>query len=452
MEKSAPVDEKRLGLYGHSYGGWMSMWANTQTRRFKAIVAGAGIANWKSYYGQNGIDEWMIPFFGASVYDDPAIYRAASPISFIKKAKTPTLIYVGERDVECPAPQSLEYWHALSIIARRQAGGLCRRRPPLSQIDRSGGFAGPGDGLVRALPQIRHGETGGRMAARNNGTELALYLGAVTLFSAVFWALIIQAGHVAAGGGHYVEGLMWCPAIAALLVIAFRRLDIKTLGLASFGGRYALLGYVTPLVYAFIAYALVWGLGLGGFPNAAASPHFPRAWAGMSARPVRAALFRSDGHHRHDRRHGARAGRGDRLARLLAPRMVAQWGFTKGAVVAGVVWAAWHMPLMLFADYNSGTPLWFALSCFAVFVIACSVMLTWIRLKSQSVWPCAILHASHNLFIQTFFTPLTAPRGAVTAYAIDEFGVATPAVALAIAFLFWRARDQVASADRKIFA
>ena len=116
VERMAPVDDARLGLYGHSYGGWMSMWANTQTRRFKAIVAGAGIANWTSYYGQNGIDKWMIPFFGASVYDDPAVYRAASPISFIKQAKTPTLIYVGERDVECPEPQSLEYWHALNAI------------------------------------------------------------------------------------------------------------------------------------------------------------------------------------------------------------------------------------------------------------------------------------------------------------------------------------------------
>jgi dipeptidyl aminopeptidase/acylaminoacyl peptidase len=116
VEKTAPVDDGRLGLYGHSYGGWMSMWANTQTKRFKAIVAGAGIANWTSYYGQNGIDKWMIPFFGGSVYDDPAAYRAASPIEFIKKATTPTLAYVGERDVECPAPQSLEYWHALSTI------------------------------------------------------------------------------------------------------------------------------------------------------------------------------------------------------------------------------------------------------------------------------------------------------------------------------------------------
>lgn len=116
VEKIAPVDDARLGLYGHSYGGWFSMWANTQTQRFKAFVAGAGVANWTSYYGQNGIDQWMIPFFGASVYDDPAVYRAASPIEFIKQARTPMLLYVGERDVECPAAQSLEYWHALKTI------------------------------------------------------------------------------------------------------------------------------------------------------------------------------------------------------------------------------------------------------------------------------------------------------------------------------------------------
>ena len=116
VERIAPVDDARLGMYGHSYGGWMTMWANTQTRRFKAMVAGAGIANWTSYYGQNGIDQWMLPFFGATLYADPAIYRAASPIEFIKQAKTPTLLYVGERDVECPAPQSLEYWHALKAL------------------------------------------------------------------------------------------------------------------------------------------------------------------------------------------------------------------------------------------------------------------------------------------------------------------------------------------------
>src|SRR5450830_706121 len=116
VEKIAPVDGARLGLMGHSYGGFMTMWGVTHSTRFKAAVAGAGIANWISYYGQNGIDQWMIPFFGASAYDDPAIYRAASPIETIKQAKTPTFIYVGERDVECPPAQSVEFWHGLKAM------------------------------------------------------------------------------------------------------------------------------------------------------------------------------------------------------------------------------------------------------------------------------------------------------------------------------------------------
>jgi dipeptidyl aminopeptidase/acylaminoacyl peptidase len=115
-EAVAPIDERRLGLTGWSYGGFMTMWAVTQTNRFHAAVAGAGIANWQSYYGENGIDAWMIPFFGASVYDDPAIYARSSPINFIKHVRTPTLEVVGERDIECPAPQTEEFWHALTDL------------------------------------------------------------------------------------------------------------------------------------------------------------------------------------------------------------------------------------------------------------------------------------------------------------------------------------------------
>ena len=108
-----PVDRNRVGLTGWSYGGFMSMFAVTQTQRFKAAVAGAGISDWQSYYGENSIDQWMIPYFGASVYDDPAVYARSSAISYIKQVKTPTLVVVGDRDGECPAPQSFEFWHAL---------------------------------------------------------------------------------------------------------------------------------------------------------------------------------------------------------------------------------------------------------------------------------------------------------------------------------------------------
>ena len=99
----------------------MAMWAVTQTHRFAAAVAGAGIANWQSYYGQNQIDTWMLPFFGASVYDDPKVYAKSSPIEFIKKVKTPTLVLHGDRDSEVPDAAGLR------VLARAEGARRARR-------------------------------------------------------------------------------------------------------------------------------------------------------------------------------------------------------------------------------------------------------------------------------------------------------------------------------------
>jgi dipeptidyl aminopeptidase/acylaminoacyl peptidase len=113
LEQRFPIDKDREGLTGWSYGGFMTMFGVTQTTRFKAAVAGAGISDWKSYYGENSIDQWMVPFFGKTVYDDAGVYAKSSAIEYIKNVKTPTLVVVGDRDGECPAPQSFEFWHAL---------------------------------------------------------------------------------------------------------------------------------------------------------------------------------------------------------------------------------------------------------------------------------------------------------------------------------------------------
>jgi dipeptidyl aminopeptidase/acylaminoacyl peptidase len=113
---AAPIDPARIGIYGHSYGGYMTMWAVTQTNRFRAAVASAGLANWQSYYGENLIDQWMLPYFGKSVYEDPEVYRRSSPIEFVQRVRTPTLVLHGERDAEVPLPQGQEFWHALKSL------------------------------------------------------------------------------------------------------------------------------------------------------------------------------------------------------------------------------------------------------------------------------------------------------------------------------------------------
>lgn len=282
------------------------------------------------------------------------------------------------------------------------------------------------------------------MSAEKHGVSVAIYLVITTLLSGIFWTLIIAGGHLTGGGGLYAVGLMWSPAIAAFLTVRICHLDVRSLGLRWGANRYALWGYLIPLAYAAIAYGLTWSFGLGSFPN----PHTLSELAQKLGWHIRSTPLFIAAYvvllgtlglvnylaHALGEEIGWRG--------LLTPRLVSCYGFTGGSLVTGAIWGAWHMPVLLFADYHSGAPWWFAMTCFFVLVVAISTILTWLRLRSGSVWPCAILHASHNLFIQSFFTPLTLPRGRVTSYVIDEFGVAVPIVAVFFALFFWLRRRQ----------
>ena len=106
------IDSNRMGITGWSYGGYMAAWAVTQTNRFKAAMAGAGIADLASEFGteDNAVyDRW---FFGTP-YEHPENFYKHSPISFVKNAKTPTLIIQGENDKIDPVGQSNELYRAL---------------------------------------------------------------------------------------------------------------------------------------------------------------------------------------------------------------------------------------------------------------------------------------------------------------------------------------------------
>jgi dipeptidyl aminopeptidase/acylaminoacyl peptidase len=117
VEKIAPVDESRLAIFGHSYGGYMTQWAVTQTHRFKAAAASCGSSDWVSDYSLNGIQKWQAPYFnGITPYDRQDIFDRISPLRFVKQVKTPTLLYGGELDVESPIEWGTEFWRALKAL------------------------------------------------------------------------------------------------------------------------------------------------------------------------------------------------------------------------------------------------------------------------------------------------------------------------------------------------
>ncbi|MBS1577118.1 MAG: CPBP family intramembrane metalloprotease, partial [Bacteroidetes bacterium] len=127
---------------------------------------------------------------------------------------------------------------------------------------------------------------------------------------------------------------------------------------------------------------------------------------------------------------------------FLVPELYNRIGYTKTSLLSGIIWSVWHYPILLFADYNSGTAAWYGLSCFTVMVISMSFVLTWLRLRSGSLWTGVLLHASHNLFIQSIFTPLTGETKN-TNYYIDEFGIVLPVVCIFFAVLYWRKRKEL---------
>jgi len=265
----------------------------------------------------------------------------------------------------------------------------------------------------------------------------------VLAFSGVFYFLILWAHALGGGGGLYVVGIMWCPAAAAILTLKLNRRNLGDLGWKWPKTKYMAMSWFLPLLYGAIAYASVWAGGLGGFPN---HDFMQQLVARMALRTspavstfVYVLLMGSFGLAR-----GLSTALGEEIGwrGFLVPELSKMMGFTSTALISGIVWACWHYPILIWGDYNAGTPTWYGLACFTVMVVALAFIFAWMRLKSGSLWTAAMLHASHNLYVQNIFTPLTRDTGK-TAWFIDEFGAVLPVVAVVFALYFWRKRGEL---------
>jgi membrane protease YdiL (CAAX protease family) len=272
--------------------------------------------------------------------------------------------------------------------------------------------------------------------------RLPVFLLLTFVFSAVFYYLIISARTLSAAGGLYVVALMWCPGLAALVTTLAAQGDLRGLGWGWGGTRYQLWSIAIPVLYSVAAYVVVWLTGLGGFYD----PEFARQAARILAELGLPGLSE---------------GTAIMLAVLvtlvvglpvnclsalgeeigwrgfLVPALARRTTFRNTALFSGGIWAVWHYPLLLFADYNAATPAWYALTCFTVMVIGISFVYAWMRLRSGSLWTGMFLHASHNLVVQQILDPLTADTG-VTRYVIGEFGIALALSGSVVGLLYWR--------------
>jgi dipeptidyl aminopeptidase/acylaminoacyl peptidase len=108
------VDPARVASMGWSQGGYISAFLTTSSSRFKAISVGAGISDWATYYYNTDITPFTINYLGANPVDDPEVYRRTSPLSYVKEARTPTLIQHGELDRRVPIANAYQLRQALA--------------------------------------------------------------------------------------------------------------------------------------------------------------------------------------------------------------------------------------------------------------------------------------------------------------------------------------------------
>ena len=253
--------------------------------------------------------------------------------------------------------------------------------------------------------------------------KIGCYYGLTLVFSGIFGGFVLYAGKMSAGDLLFVTGTMWSPALATFATKRIFGESIRELAWQWGNPRYAWLGYLIPILYALPVYLVVWVTGLGAF-NWDALQKIAENFGWQSfPRGVTLTLFVII---------AATVGLVPKLGRalgeeigwrgFLVPELAKVLPFPAVGVVSGLMWAGYHYPVLLFADYNNNVPRWFALICFTLMVIAGSIVMAWLVLRARSLWPAAILHASHNLFIQSIFTPLTRETGP-TKYIIDEFGI-----------------------------
>jgi membrane protease YdiL (CAAX protease family) len=255
--------------------------------------------------------------------------------------------------------------------------------------------------------------------------ELATFLLLTFGLSSIFYVLCSRAGSLSAGGGSYVFMLMWCPGVSALSTRLIYQHNVRGEGWKWGPTRYEIVGYVLPIVYAIVAYCAVWLTHLGGVDL---SKFHTAPWRFIIVGTFMSVL----------------SALGEELGwrGFLVPKLAEGLTFTRTAIVVGIIWASWHVPLIIGADYNGGTSAAYSIACFAVMVVAISFPMTWLRLRSRSVWPTVLLHASHNLFIQGFFDRVTTDTG-ITKYMVGEFGAALAVTTVVTGYIFWSLRHRI---------
>jgi membrane protease YdiL (CAAX protease family) len=273
--------------------------------------------------------------------------------------------------------------------------------------------------------------------------KIITFLCLTFLISSIFYYLIISAGSLNANNGIFVFLLMWTPGLAGITTQLIFEHSLKGLGWKPGKINFLFLAYFIPLGYCLVVYGITWLAGFGIFPSPDFAKTIQQNYPGVPQNgsiPVYALTMATIGFTA-----SLFSALGEEIGwrGFFVPELAKIMSFPRVALISGFVWSIWHLPLIFFSDYNlPGVPAWYAGLMFMILAIGISFVFAWLRLKSGSLWTAVILHASHNIFIQAIFTPLTGLKP-VTPYIIDEFGCGLALAAIMLAFVFWKKQKEL---------
>jgi uncharacterized protein len=258
---------------------------------------------------------------------------------------------------------------------------------------------------------------------------IALYLLLVVVFSAPFVFLLARSGALDMGRGFVIHSLMWAPGLAGIVSAFIVSRSMSILGLHWGPSKYVAGGYLLPIAYSLVAYLLLWFTGLaapvfGDFARDCAARLHMQADGLVLPAVLQTLLTLSFGVVQ-----SAASAAGEEIGwrGYLVPMLRVRFSFFASVILSGLIWASWHLPVILLADYHSDAPRAVAIACFTVMIVTTGGIAAWLRLRSGSVWPAIVFHAVHNAFIQWILDPMTDTSGH-SAWYVGEFGIVLSAV------------------------
>ncbi|WP_117879575.1 CPBP family intramembrane glutamic endopeptidase [Aureibaculum luteum] len=263
---------------------------------------------------------------------------------------------------------------------------------------------------------------------------IILFLIILTVLSSIAYYAILKLNPTSL----YVGSLMISPALAAFITLKIKKRPISSLPWSLKRLKYLKLSYITPILYVSIAYPLIWLFGLGKIINTETITDWSNELGIAESNQslviiVMIVLLLTVGVIKNL---GSTLGEEIGWRGFLIFELRKVMSFKSLAIVSGIIWAIWHFPIINLM-YGSGEYLFLHISAFTIMIIGISVILAYYTFKSNSLWPAAIYHSIHNIYIQKICTPLTISNDK-TSFWIDEYGLMIPIVTTIFAIYFWR--------------